>query len=169
MAIHPYKSFKVFELSNHYKISRLGISGLKIGNLANFIMLFPFLATNLLYHLLLWLTWPCDHIMQRAYNIKSKISVINTSVGLRQSSGDYRKYLLTFRSCSKLFRGPRVIFWNIRQSSGYLRKSLEGFGSSSEIIGGLRVNFVIFGSPRAILGNLRSNLALCKLTKNALS
>ena len=51
----------------HYKISRLHISGLKIGNLNNFITLFPFLATILYYHLFLWLTWSCDRIMQRAY------------------------------------------------------------------------------------------------------
>ena len=36
-------------------------------------------------------------------NVKGKISVIKTSGGLRQSLGDYRKYLLTFRSCSKIF------------------------------------------------------------------
>ena len=51
LATQPYKPFKFFEFSNYHKISRLRNRGLKIGNLANFIMLFPFLATMLYYHL----------------------------------------------------------------------------------------------------------------------
>ena len=80
--------------------------------------------------------------------------------GLRQSSEDYRKYLLTFRLCSKIFGGLRVLFRNLRKSSEIFRSSSEGFRSSSEI----------FGSPRAIFGNLQSNFVpgKSKLTKNAL-
>ena len=67
LAIQPYNSFKFFKLSNHYKILGIRISILKIGNLTNVIMLFPFLATILYYYLFLWLTWSCDRIMQRNY------------------------------------------------------------------------------------------------------
>ena len=56
VATQPYKSFKFLEFSNYHKISRLSNSGLKIGNLTNFIMLFSFLATILYHHLFIWLT-----------------------------------------------------------------------------------------------------------------
>ena len=57
LATQPYKSFKIFAFSNYQKVSRLSNRGLKIGNLTNFIVLFPFLATILYSHLFLWLTW----------------------------------------------------------------------------------------------------------------
>ena len=68
-------------------------------------------------------------------NIKCKISVIKTAGALRQTSGDYRKYLLTFRSCSK---------------------SLEGFGSSSEIVGRVKSSGELC-TLRKSLGDLRKS------------
>ena len=55
-------------------------------------------------------------------NTVINICVINTTSGLRQSSGDYRKYLLTFQSRLKIFGGPRVIFGNIWIIFGNIRK-----------------------------------------------
>ena len=67
--------------------------------------------------------------------------------GVRQSSGDYWKYLLTFWSCSKIFREPHS--GNFQKSLGHLWQSSEGFGLCSEIVGSLNwINFGIFGSPR---------------------
>ena len=59
--------FKSFELLKFHKISRLSNSGLKIGNLTNFIMLFSSLATILYHQLFLRLTWSPDPVLQRAY------------------------------------------------------------------------------------------------------
>ena len=67
--------------------------------------------------------------------------MIKTSDGLRQSSGDYRKYFLTFVSIT--FGNVRVIFGN-----------LEGFGSSSGIV--------------ESLCTLRKSSGKPKLTKHAL-
>ena len=53
----PYKPLKFFELSDVHKISQLSYRVFKIGNLTNFVMLFPFLATILYCHLFLGLTW----------------------------------------------------------------------------------------------------------------
>ena len=47
-AIQPFNFFK---FSKYHKISRVSNSGLKIGNLSNFIMLFSFLANIFYYHL----------------------------------------------------------------------------------------------------------------------
>ena len=51
LATQPFKCFKFFEFSNYHKISRFSNRGLELGNLTIFIMLFPFLATILYYHL----------------------------------------------------------------------------------------------------------------------
>ena len=48
-ATQPCKSFKFFEFSNYYKISRLSSISLKIGNPASLILLFSFLVTILFY------------------------------------------------------------------------------------------------------------------------
>ena len=53
LATQPYKSFKIFKFSNNHKISHLSNSGLKIGNLTDFIMPFSFLTTILYRHLFL--------------------------------------------------------------------------------------------------------------------
>ena len=42
--------------------------------LANFVMLFPFLASILYYHLFLWLTWSRDPVLQRAHKWDSFFS-----------------------------------------------------------------------------------------------
>ena len=54
-------------LINYHKNSCVSNIGLKIDNLANFIMLLSFLGTILYYHLFLWLTWSWDPVGQRAY------------------------------------------------------------------------------------------------------
>ena len=47
MNVGKFEKFKGFdEFSNYHKISRLSNGGLKIGNLAKFIMLFSFLGNH---------------------------------------------------------------------------------------------------------------------------
>ena len=58
-------------------------------------------------------------------NRKGKISLIK----LRQSKGYYRKYLLIFRSRSKILRGPRVIFGNLPVMFGNLRINQSEFSN----------------------------------------
>ena len=58
-ATQPYKSFKFFEFLNYHKISLLSNSGLKIGNLTNFIKLFS--LNEMMWTAGIQMKWVRDH------------------------------------------------------------------------------------------------------------